>query len=73
MLVTIKSTPMMEVLVFYARIGRKYSECARWRYGSLLKITQTAPGFLLLGSAWASFTSEQAEQEGGWCFAMTSI
>ena len=59
LVITKSSCPMVDAPVFNARIGREYTECARWRRDSLAKIGQLAPDLLLLGSARYGFTREQ--------------
>ncbi|MFT4177987.1 MAG: acyltransferase family protein [Thermomonas sp.] len=59
LVMTKSSCPMVDAPIFYARIGREYTECAQWRHVALLKIKQIKPNLLVFGSAYAAYTPEQ--------------
>lgn len=48
---TKSACPIVDVPIFYARIGREYAECARWREAALARIDEIAPDGVIVGSA----------------------
>ncbi len=59
LVITKSSCPMVDVPLFYARIGREYTECSQWREEALQRIAEISPELLLLGSAQYAFTPDQ--------------
>ena len=60
LVLTKSSCPMVDEPVFYARIGREYTECATWREGALQQIAKLKPEVVVLGTADANgFTRKQ--------------
>jgi hypothetical protein len=57
---TKSSCAMVDKPIFYARIGRRYVECERWRYWALNAIADLAPDIVVVGSE-ASY--EPADRE----------
>ena len=47
---TKSACPVVDEPIFYARIGREYTECARWRKAALARIAEIAPDQVILGS-----------------------
>ncbi|WP_256646269.1 acyltransferase family protein [Thermomonas paludicola] len=47
---TKSACPIVDMPMFYARIGREYTECANWREAALTRIAQLAPNRVILGS-----------------------
>ena len=47
---TKSACPIVDAPIFYARIGREYTECARWRGAALARIAEMAPDEVILGS-----------------------
>ena len=47
---TKSACPIVDAPIFYARIGREYTECARWREAALARIAKMAPDKVILGS-----------------------
>ena len=47
---TKSACPIVDAPIFYARIGREYTECARWREAALAHIAGMAPDEVILGS-----------------------
>lgn len=43
--------PMVDEPIFYARIGREYTECALWRRNVLTQVAALKPDVVILGSA----------------------
>lgn len=52
LVVTKSSCPMVDEPIFYARIGRIYSECATWRKRALKQLTVIKPDIVILGSTY---------------------
>lgn len=50
LVVTKSSCPMVDQPIFYARIGRMYTECAAWREHALQQVASIKPDLVLLGS-----------------------
>jgi hypothetical protein len=48
---TKSACPMVDAPLFYARIGREYGECARWRARAVAWIAQQRPELVFVGSA----------------------
>lgn len=48
---TKSACPMVDEPVFYARIGRRYTECEVWRAKAIRWVARTRPQVLLIGSA----------------------
>ena len=47
---TKSACPIVDEPIFYARIGREYTECARWRKAALARILEISPDKLIFGS-----------------------
>lgn len=47
---TKSSCPIVDVPIFYARIGREYTECANWRRAAVARIADMAPNAVIIGS-----------------------
>ena len=67
LVLTKSSCPMIDRSFFYARIGRVYVECDRWRHDAIVLLRQLKPDIVLLGSSaayeftpkeWAEGTSD---------------
>lgn len=57
---TKSSCPMVDEPFYYARIGREFSECDRWRDALLTQIATLRPDVVILGSTYTSaFSREQ--------------
>jgi hypothetical protein len=50
LVLTKSSCPMVDEPVFYARIGREYTECERWRSRALAEVASLKPDVVLLGT-----------------------
>ena len=50
LVMTKSACPVVDVPIFYARIGREYTECTRWRKAALARIAEIAPDQVILGS-----------------------
>lgn len=50
LVLTKSSCPMVDEPVFYARIGREYTECERWRSHALAEVASIRPDVVLLGT-----------------------
>ena len=50
---------MVDAPIFYARIGREYTECAQWREAALQKVQALKPDLFIFSSAPAAFTQQQ--------------
>jgi hypothetical protein len=60
---TKSSCPMVDAPFYYARIGREFSECDRWRSALLAQIAKIKPDVVVFGSTYTSaFTPEQWTQ-----------
>lgn len=59
LVITKSACPMVDAPIFYARIGREYTECAQWRDAALQKIQTLKPDLFIFGSAPAAFTPQQ--------------
>lgn len=60
---TKSSCPMVDEPFYYARIGREFSECDRWRKDLLTQIAAIKPDVVVFGSTYTSaFTREQWTQ-----------
>jgi peptidoglycan/LPS O-acetylase OafA/YrhL len=46
--ITKSSCPMVDEPYFYARIGREYSECERWRHAALKQVASLHPDIVVL-------------------------
>lgn len=64
LVITKSSCPMVETPLFYARIGRDYSECTQWRARSLEYIKTLHPDIVVLGSSSSYDLSETQWREG---------
>jgi hypothetical protein len=63
LVLTKSSCPMVDVPIFYARIGREYTECTQWRQNALREIAALKPDVVVLGSVSTSdYTQDQWEQ-----------
>lgn len=57
---TKSACPIVDAPIFYARIGREYVECARWREAAMARIAEIAPDTVILGSSQTyDFSPEQ--------------
>lgn len=60
LVVTKSSCPMVDASFFYARIGREYTECTRWRQDALREVADMHPDVVVLGSTFTyDFTQAQ--------------
>lgn len=60
LVVTKSSCPMVDVPIFYPRIGRKYTECAMWRKAALREIAAMHPDIVVMGSTFTyDYTQKQ--------------
>ncbi|HMV39698.1 MAG TPA: acyltransferase family protein [Plasticicumulans sp.] len=64
LVLTKSSCPMVDEPIFYARIGRRYEECERWRANALQAIAQLHPDMVILGSTYTYDFSESQWREG---------
>jgi peptidoglycan/LPS O-acetylase OafA/YrhL len=63
MVITKSSCPMVDVPIFYPRIGREYTECSRWRDQALGAVASLRPDIVILGSTFTyAYTQTQWEQ-----------
>jgi hypothetical protein len=57
---TKSSCPMVDEALFYARIGREYTECTKWRREALRQVAVLKPDIVILGSTFTyDFTQNQ--------------
>ncbi|HEY9131862.1 MAG TPA: acyltransferase family protein, partial [Dyella sp.] len=61
---TKSSCPMVEEPFFYARIGREYTECSRWREKALDYVRTLRPDLVMLSTVSTNGFSEQQWVEG---------
>jgi len=61
---TKSSCPMVDESLFYARIGREYTECARWRSDVLHEVSSLHPDIVLVGSSHMAPYSQAQWIEG---------
>ncbi len=61
---TKSACPIVDEPIFYARIGREYTECARWREAALAHIAGMAPTEVILGSTQTYDLSSAQWQDG---------
>lgn len=61
---TKSSCPIVDKPIFYARIGREFSECATWRRSVLERLENMQPDIVFLGSA-ASYELSEADWSEG--------
>lgn len=61
---TKSACPIVDAPIFYARIGREYTECAQWRKAALARIEQLAPQTVILGSTQTYDFSPTQWREG---------
>lgn len=60
LVLTKSSCPMVDEPFFYERIGREYTECAKWRADSLAQVAAIKPDVLLFGTVSTNgFTQTQ--------------
>jgi peptidoglycan/LPS O-acetylase OafA/YrhL len=64
LVLTKSSCPMVDKPLFYARIGREYTECAQWRREAIRILTTMKPDLVLLSSVSSSPFTEQEWIEG---------
>ena len=50
LVITKSSCPMVDVPIFYPRIGREYTECTQWRQDALRTIARLKPDIVVVGS-----------------------
>lgn len=61
---TKSACPIVDAPIVYSRIGRRYTECERWRTDALRFIAETKPDLLLIGSHFTYEFSETEWREG---------
>jgi peptidoglycan/LPS O-acetylase OafA/YrhL len=61
---TKSACPMVDEPVFYARIGRFFTECATWRSGALAEIARIHPDIVLVGSSAGYELTQDQWKEG---------
>jgi hypothetical protein len=60
LVITKSSCPMVDVSIFYPRIGREYTECSEWRSDALRKIASLKPDIVIMGSTFTyAYTQSQ--------------
>jgi len=60
LVITKSSCPMVDVSIFYPRIGREYTECSQWRGAALRKIATLKPDIVIMGSTFTyDYTQSQ--------------
>ncbi len=60
LVITKSSCPMVDVPIFYPRIGREYTECSQWRSATLHKIAALKPDIVIMGSTFTyDYTQSQ--------------
>jgi peptidoglycan/LPS O-acetylase OafA/YrhL len=64
LVITKSACPMVDEPVFYAGIGRRYTECERWRASALAFLAQLRPDVVVMGSSYAYDFSERQWREG---------
>ena len=52
LVITKSSCPMVDVPIFYPRIGREYTECSQWRSDALHKVAGLKPDIVIMGSTF---------------------
>jgi hypothetical protein len=57
LVMTKSSCPLVDQSIFYARIGRIYSECTNWRTAALEKLAEIRPDVVVMSSALNSTLS----------------
>lgn len=63
LVITKSACPMVDIPIFYPRIGRMYTECAEWRDSALEEVVTISPDILVLGSTHTyDYTPAQWEQ-----------
>lgn len=50
LVVTKSSCPMVDVPIFYERIGREYTECTQWRSDAMQEVASLKPDIVILGA-----------------------
>lgn len=51
LVLTKSACPMVDLPIFYQRIGRRYTECEQWRQGALQYLEEIQPEVVILGSS----------------------
>lgn len=64
LVVTKSSCPIVDEPYFYARIGREYTECSKWRNDALSQIQKIKPDVLIMGTSTSPTFSSQQWKEG---------
>jgi hypothetical protein len=64
LVITKSSCPMVDETIFYARIGRDYTECSKWRSDAIATVAALAPDIVILGSSLAYELDQRQWQEG---------
>jgi peptidoglycan/LPS O-acetylase OafA/YrhL len=60
LVLTKSACPMVDKPIFYAHIGREYTECAKWRLDALQQVAAIRPDIVILGSNFNyDFSQEQ--------------
>lgn len=64
LVITKSSCPMVDVPIFYPRIGREYTECSQWRGDALRKVAALKPDIVIMGSTF-TYNYTQAQWTDG--------
>jgi hypothetical protein len=64
LVITKSACPMVDEAIFYARIGREYTECSEWRDAAIATVAGLGPDVVILGSAMGYDLTEQQWTEG---------
>lgn len=64
LVLTKSACPMVDEPYFYARIGREYTECARWRSAALAQVAAIKPDIFLVGTVSTNGFTEAQWTEG---------
>ncbi|WIG56353.1 MAG: O-antigen acetylase [Rhodanobacteraceae bacterium] len=60
LVITKSSCPMVDVPIFYPRIGREYTECSQWRADALREVAGLKPDVVIMGSTFTyDYTQSQ--------------
>jgi peptidoglycan/LPS O-acetylase OafA/YrhL len=60
LVITKSSCPMVDVPIFYPRIGREYTECSQWRGDALHEVAGLKPDIVVMGSTYTyNYTQSQ--------------
>ncbi|MEN1941733.1 acyltransferase family protein [Luteimonas sp. MJ174] len=64
LVLTKSACPMVDLPIFYQRIGRRYTECEEWRERALEYLDEVKPEAIILGSSHTYAFSPQEWREG---------